>query len=469
LSLYEPFGNLFALISDSLVVTKNASDVIYSYNSKKYINISKNFINLSFSIANLVITFFENRFGLLLSTVHDIGLNSYKCYKLSFDKKSTNLELIKQVVTAATSSLYLVAMFFGCLEVQVASLAVLIASELISSIVEYKKEDHIQLASHLIMSIARSLQLAPKIQHLRAKWAFEKEMNAFLSHMNRIYVGDLNRKWQFPSDHLPVGSNVDGINMISWNVLNNEYIGWVYNNSQGLKDSMITDLDVKIDGKDGLTKRDRMVIDMIKFMTNKKNGIISLQECGLEFLNELEKFLPKDWSLIRSTNDNIKDQNVILYNKKILNYNSKESTISYDGYPSQLGRSIMNCLFERIGGKNIRIFNSHLPGSPSLPGRFDFCNYFKKNLKKDEVSVGMGDMNFENSEMVDACKKVGLNDPIVVSSDYGTNVDLSRESKTIDHFIVSGTKNVFSLSANKVLIGLDKIASLLPVYKRKYK
>jgi hypothetical protein len=99
-----------------------------------------------------------------------------------------------------------------------------------------------------------------------------------------------------------------------------------------------------------------------------------------------------------------------------------------------------------------------------LPSRYEFCDYIKENLKNDEISIAMGDMNFENAEMQEACKKQGLTDATVVSPDYGTNVDPCREAKAIDHFIVFGTKNIFTLSAEKILAGLETIASLLPIY-----
>jgi hypothetical protein len=40
----------------------------------------------------------------------------------------------------------------------------------------------------------------------------------------------------------------------------------------------------------------------------------------------------------------------------------------------------------------------------------------------------------------------------------------SRTAKTIDHFIISGTKNIIAYSADKILPGLEKIASLIPVF-----
>ena len=465
LSLYKPIGKIFQSCLSCVRTSKDVREAITSYSEKKYCKLSKDLLNFSFSIGSLVASIFANPFGLFISTIHDIGLNSYECIKLFSDEKThTYTEKLKQIIQTASSSLYLVAMFYGCLEIQVASLGVLLVTELISSLNEYKKGDYLQLASHLIMSVARGCQLVPQIKDLKKKLDFEKAMKAYFSHLNRIYVGDLKDKWQFPSDHLPIATEVDGTKIISWNVLNNKYMDWVYNDSQGLEGSMLTQLDVPLSGKKGLTQRDLVVMDMINAMANKSNGIISLQECGYPFLKELEKKLPDNWQLVRSTQKYVTDQNVILFNKSNVNYNPKQSTISHDGFPSNPGRTIMNCLFERQDGKNLRIFNSHLPGDPSLPGRYEFCDYLKKYSKKDEISVAMGDMNFEKAEIQDACNKQGLTDASVVSPNYGTNVDPCREAKVIDHMIVSGTKNIFTLSAEKVLVGLETIASLIPVY-----
>lgn len=131
-------------------------------------------------------------------------------------------------------------------------------------------------------------------------------------------------------------------------------------------------------------------------------------------------------------------------------------------FRSNPGRTIMNCLFERSDGKKMRIFNSHLPGDPALPGRYEFCDYLKKH-SNDEISIAMGDMNFEKSEMQEACKKQGLTDFSVVSPNDGTNVDPCKEAKVIDYMVVSGTKNIFILSAEKVFAGLGIIAALIPV------
>lgn len=465
LSLIKPIGKIFQGYTSCLRTSKNVGEALTSYSEKKYSKLSTDLLNFSFSIASLVANIFSNPFSLFISTIHDIGLNSYKFIKLFSDNKiHTYTEKLKYITQIASSSLYLVAMFYGCLEIQIASLGILLITELISSLNEYKKGDYLQLLSHLIMSVARGCQLVPQIKNLKKKLDFEKSMKAYFSHLNRIYVGDLKDKWQFPSDHLPIATEIEGTKIISWNVLNNEYMDWVYNNSQGLKGSMLTDLDVPVAGKSGLTQRDLVVIDMINSMAKQSNGIISLQECGASFLKELEKQLPENWQLVKSTEKSVPDQNVILFNKNNLNYNLKKSSISDDGFPTNPGRTIMNCLFEKSNGKNLRVFNSHLPGDPALPGRYEFCDYLKKQSKNDdEISVAMGDMNFEKAEMQEACSKQGF-DALIVSPTYGTNIDPCKEAKAIDHFIVSGTsKNIFALSAEKVLAGLQTITSLIPV------
>ena len=54
-----------------------------------------------------------------------------------------------------------------------------------------------------------------------------------------VEVGKLQKKWQFPSDHLPIGMTVKGVHIASWNVLNTAFFRWIEKNSQGLKDSML--------------------------------------------------------------------------------------------------------------------------------------------------------------------------------------------------------------------------------------
>src|ERR1700733_12939794 len=72
-----------------------------------------------------------------------------------------------------------------------------------------------------------------------------------------VDVGCLRCDWTLPSDHLPIGITllgVDSINIASWNVLNNEYLKYVIGDYQGLNGSTITDENKKI-SDEGLTLR----------------------------------------------------------------------------------------------------------------------------------------------------------------------------------------------------------------------
>jgi len=109
------------------------------------------------------------------------------------------------------------------------------------------------------------------------------------------YVGKVEELWQFPSDHLPIGMTMDHIHIVSWNVLDADYMSWVTEkDSQGLKRSMIVDEHIYIQGT-SLTVRDLHIVDMILQMISHAThpkSLIALQECNKAFLKELIARLP---------------------------------------------------------------------------------------------------------------------------------------------------------------------------------
>ncbi len=273
------------------------------------------------------------------------------------------------------------------------------------------------------------------------------------------HVGELHELWQFPSDHLPIGAQIDDFRVVSWNVLNNAYMSWVYEDSQGLIGSQITELDVAVN-EFGLTQRDCLVIDMLNEMIDNSNDILALQECGTAFLDELETRLPSHWQIVMSK-PNAKDQNVILYNTHQFTYIPDKSTISFDAYPCQVGRPMMNIAFEKKDGSTIRIFNSHVPGNPDLPGRNEYAQYVNEQMREDELTIALGDMNFEREEMRDAFIGAGVLD-FELYSPYRTNIDPdTKRSKAIDHILVTGNKSSRALDSKEILENLDNTITLL--------
>jgi hypothetical protein len=284
-----------------------------------------------------------------------------------------------------------------------------------------------------------------------------------ISYPLRPFVGELQERWEFPSDHLPVGASIDDFHLASWNVLNTIYLDWLYNNSQGLARSLIADENVPVNAE-GLTKRDLHVIeDILQMIQNPHcpKSMIALQECGRPFLKELVKHLPANWQMIR-TNDKLRDENVVLYNTDRFIYVADESSIVYDAFPCQMGRALQNLVFlNKLTGKRYQVFNAHLPGDPNLPGRYEFAQYVLSHAKKDAVNVALGDMNFNEEEMADAFHDVDPNHRFTNYSSYPTNVGLDFCSKNIDHVFVRNATFARGNTPNEVLSGLQQMVNLL--------
>ena len=278
----------------------------------------------------------------------------------------------------------------------------------------------------------------------------------------RVYVGELHEKWQFPSDHLPIGAAVGDTNIISWNVLNNAYMSWVYKNSQGLTDSMITDQDVVVKDN-GLTQRDLTMVKYILEMVEKNNSLICLQECSAEFIAELQETLPENMEIVLSFDTKVKDQEVVIYNKDEFSF--IEKIIDLDGYPSTQGKLLMTVALEK-NGITYRVFNSHVPGDPNLPGRYEFAQYVKNHQQKGEITIALGDLNFDQYEMDDAFKVAAGDQESTFTriTPYQTNVGLDMYSKAIDHFFIDCWDHpmmVYERKASEILDNLQELRELL--------
>lgn len=275
------------------------------------------------------------------------------------------------------------------------------------------------------------------------------------------YVGELQERWQFPSDHLPIAMSFDDLNIVSWNVLDAEYMNWVTEkNSQGLSRSMIADEHVYL-GDTKLTLRDRHIADLILQMTSHPThprSILSLQECSGPFLEELRSRLPSDFEII-SNNGNA----VVMDRRRFDGIETKEISGVFTATPYRTIQDIT--LRRRDNGQSLRLVNVHLPGDPEQPARFEFARYLAKTFNPHVKTIAMGDMNFNELEMADAMHQAFLTrSPFSLYSPYCTNIS-PRDffSKAIDHFFFYSPDGcpVTLNSPNQILPGLDPIASLL--------
>ena len=189
-----------------------------------------------------------------------------------------------------------------------------------------------------------------------------------------VYVGELQEKWQFPSDHLPIGMTFNKLNIVSWNVLNAEHMSWVIEkNSQGLSRSMIADEHSFI-GDSKLTVRDRHVVDLIlqaiEHPTHPRS-ILALQECSQPFIEELRSRLPSHFEIIVNG-----DKSLLLDRRLFKSTSAKVVSDVFTSEPHAIVQDItVQCL---NNGKLLRLVNAHLPGDPTKPARFEFAQYLEK-------------------------------------------------------------------------------------------
>ncbi len=275
------------------------------------------------------------------------------------------------------------------------------------------------------------------------------------------HVGELQEKWQFPSDHLPIGMTLENVNFVSWNVLDGDYMSWVLEkDSQGLKRSMIGEEHVYI-GDSKLTVRDRHVVDLIVDMIDHPTHprtILSLQECSEPFREELRSRIPAHFELIPSHGE------TLLVDRRIFEVvSSKEVTGIFSREPK---RTVQDVTLRRVEtGQLVRLVNVHLPGDPTHPGRFEFAQYVAKTFDSAVTTIAMGDTNFNELEMQEAMQSAFADhSPFALYSPYCTNIaPFVFDSKAIDHFFVySPEASPVRLSApDDILRNLSDTVALL--------
>ncbi len=270
------------------------------------------------------------------------------------------------------------------------------------------------------------------------------------------YVGELQERWTFPSDHLPIGMTFDSIHIASWNVLDAADMDWVTKeNSQGLSRSMIADEHIAIPGTK-LTVRDRRIADLIGemlFHPTHPRSLLALQECSEPLAEELRsRFGPLGFLLVSNVGK------AVLLNTSLFEViEAKAITGLFSREPQE---PIQVLLLKRLDtGEQIRWINAHLPGDPKGPARFEFAKVLSDTFDPEELTLAMGDMNFNELEMADA-----LQCPFRVYAPYCTNISpYTFFSKAIDLFLVYSPqeKELVLSKPDQLLSNLDRLLLLL--------
>lgn len=273
-----------------------------------------------------------------------------------------------------------------------------------------------------------------------------------------VHVGELQEKWQFPSDHIPVGVIVNDHNIASWNILNTAWMDWVEQNSQGLQRSILISENIPVEEGSSLTVRELHTVQMVLEIL-ENHSLLCLQECGKHFIAALEKALPSNMRIVLSEGKTAICQNIVIYDSSKFTLNEERSTMDFPYSESDPERSVMNLVFQD-GNDTYRIINVHVPGDPEKPAMMELGEFVAKEIREDEITICMGDMNFNEIEARAAFDQVQGDYSLL--SPYPTNISpVIFDSKCIDHIFISGTTQIEVNAPEDLIEGLTGTLNLL--------
>lgn len=280
--------------------------------------------------------------------------------------------------------------------------------------------------------------------------AFSEEKSSTI----QFPVGELGKSWQFPSDHLPVGGTAGNIHFVMWNILNRAYLHHIVENGQGLKDSLILEKNIPIEGKESLTEREQLVIDQILEMIHHPThprALIALQETGEDFFEELKRVLPTNYIAVTTFENDLAHGDLFLFDSDIFSY---EGLISGD---YKVGNTWMIMDLREIAtGKLYRFIQSHVPGGPikSPPSRKEFADVLFDHYNPEAITLVMGDMNrspdyfLKNFE--DAAKARSAEQPFyTLLPPYPTHVGTTRAAGWIDNIFIANPFENLSVEVSR--------------------
>lgn len=297
---------------------------------------------------------------------------------------------------------------------------------------------------------------------------------------NPRLVGELQERWMWYSDHLPVGYQINNHRFASFNSLNKCFFYWVYNNSQGISRSSVA---AKHSDSAGVTQRERdlatHVVDMFKHPTHPKK-FMTLQECHSDFIRELAQILPEGYSMTTTEDEGLNKENhhAIIWDDATFTIEEYDQSFRFR---KDCARPYQSFILKDKGTQEFwRVFNLHLPVDASMSAILELvAHLIDKYGIPDFPYLFFGDLNCPPKQFeelfFDALSKI-LNIPqhkfkthfSVYLPPYQTNIAPNTTSTplwstTTDYLAVWSPYPlaVMPLNAEDVLGGLSQVANLL--------
>lgn len=463
LALYKPFSYPVALGAGALRIGASSIQLLAALQEGDRNKIFNETVATTIAVISLAGTFFAHPIGMLISTGYDLILEFRHLAQHIRDGK--HQDALQSCLKILGHSLYFAVFAYGGPEIAICFLAVQLTIGVLEARHEFTQGHYISALGHALMATIRGSQLTTQVKTLQLKWELQDLLKKIASDPNPTdYVGKLAEKWQFPSDHLPVGAKVGNANIITWNVLNNHFMSWVTElDSQGLNGSLISKLhDQKSLKYPGLTLRDELIASqLLHIISNNDNLILALQECSPEFTRALDQMLPSHMDMLLSDKPGASiDYNIVAYNKNT--FTLTNSSIDKPFTLSDPKRTTLTLnLQEKSTQQNYQVICAHIPGDPNKPGTTEFAHHVLSHLKPDHHTIALGDMNFTHDEMQAAFNQVAPNSLRNLAS-YNTNINpVTFTAKAIDHIWVNTDLPCTTFSPNQILPNLQSTVDLL--------
>jgi hypothetical protein len=296
-------------------------------------------------------------------------------------------------------------------------------------------------------------------------------MTRTLSKFRPYDVGELGEKWNFVSDHLPIGVLIGDFRALSWNVLNEQYMHYIKENGQGLNGSLITQLHGVMASK-GLNLREEIIFKELMLLMDDRypRSIIALQEVSNNLSKCLWKYRPKDWEILSPAATKQREQ-IVLYKKNIFEF----VDCTYSIYDKKSAKVVfILTLLEKNSGTHFRFIQSHIPTTEKGPEKFvkEVAAHFDPHL----TTILMGDLNTDPHNIQDVLEKESLPfHPLLTS--YPTHINRHRQACWYDAFFVYNPNKIHTMSdeantyfedtsvslhhKNITVSGVESMASLL--------
>ena len=282
----------------------------------------------------------------------------------------------------------------------------------------------------LFLALVAGSPPASAISFSCSEWLSSRRHTAFLRQVHAHFDKE-NFYWQFPSDHLPVAgvatleSTGENLRVITWNVLNPNYMDMIVNGTQGLQKSEITALE---------DRRPRLIAVFNDLMFKVRPDVVALQEVDAHLLSMLRAWARKYGYEVTSvpnpsgsrTRRGI-DNGVIVYSPYHLEMQPGMTRIRSFAGPNKY---IQQVGFRTRKGATFLFTNVHRAYSDYETLK----NYFL-NSGAELPLIMAGDLNYSRAETAAFVGGIpNLSMMNKVPGDF-THIDTSRELVDYDHIL----------------------------------